>query len=87
MSMRQLITAVSQGLTGLVASGPGLNPPADVTAVGDLLAEIGLRGDPETALRRFQERVGLPADGVAGPRTVHLLVGYAREARDLRVFA
>ena len=37
-------------------------------------------------LRRFQTWVGLRADGVAGPRTVHLLARYAREARELRGF-
>jgi hypothetical protein len=30
--------------------------------------------------------VGLEPDGEAGPRTVHLLVRYAKEARDLRRF-
>jgi murein L,D-transpeptidase YcbB/YkuD len=32
----------------------------------------------------LQARTGLAADGVAGPRTVHLLARYAEEARDLR---
>jgi hypothetical protein len=30
--------------------------------------------------------VGLDVDGVAGPRTVHLLARYAKEARELRRF-
>jgi murein L,D-transpeptidase YcbB/YkuD len=42
--------------------------------------------DLEGAVRGFQERVGLTADGVAGPRTVHLLARYAEEAREIRRF-
>jgi len=42
--------------------------------------------DLEAAVRAFQERVGLSVDGVAGPRTVHLLARYARDARDLTRF-
>ncbi|WP_344933363.1 peptidoglycan-binding domain-containing protein [Actinoplanes nipponensis] len=38
------------------------------------------------AVRGFQARVGLDPDGVAGPRTVHLLARYAKEARELRRF-
>ena len=38
----------------------------------------------ESAVRGFQARVGLPADGVAGPETVHALARCAREARELR---
>jgi murein L,D-transpeptidase YcbB/YkuD len=43
-------------------------------------------GDAEVAraLRRFQVRAGLVRDGVAGPRTVHLLARYAAELRDVR---
>jgi murein L,D-transpeptidase YcbB/YkuD len=40
--------------------------------------------DLVAAVRRFQDRAGLLVDGVAGPRTVHLLARYAGEARELR---
>jgi murein L,D-transpeptidase YcbB/YkuD len=43
--------------------------------------------DLDAAIRRFQGRVGLAVDGIAGPRTVHALARYAEEARDLRVLA
>jgi murein L,D-transpeptidase YcbB/YkuD len=56
----------------------------------DLLVEIGMlpHGASEAAanaaLQRFQARVGLTVDGVAGPMTCRALARYAREARELR---
>lgn len=60
---------------------PGMESEA-ITALRNRLAAIGFdAGEPETAetlydahlaeqVARFQERAGLPADGVAGPKTV-----------------
>jgi murein L,D-transpeptidase YcbB/YkuD len=67
---------------------PDHNRTASVRA---LFADMGVRvgataADFEAVLRRFHAWVGLPVDGVAGPRTVHLLARYAREARELRGF-
>jgi hypothetical protein len=64
-------------------------PPADPEVVRSLLAEVGMpvgEGESlELTVRAFQERVGLDADGVAGPRTVHLLARYAKEIRELNL--
>jgi hypothetical protein len=61
-------------------------PSADPSSVRGLLEDLGL--PPGSALvpavRAFQARTGLKPDGIAGPRTVHLLARYAKEARELR---
>jgi hypothetical protein len=90
MSVRQMFTTVGAALTGLVDAGGTGNPPAEPDTVRRLLADLGLpAGDGSAAglaaaVRRFQERAGLTPDGIAGPRTVHHLARYARQARDLR---
>jgi hypothetical protein len=65
-------------------------PPADPVILRSLLSEVGIpAGDAEDdlaeAVRTFQRRTGLDVDGVAGPRTVHLLARYAKEIRELRL--
>ena len=40
--------------------------------------------DLTEGVRAFQTRIGLEPDGVADARTVHHLVRYAHEARELR---
>ena len=67
-------------------------PPAYPAALRELLAELGVHAgaseaDLAAAVRGFQQRAGLRADGQAGPRTVHLLVRYATEAREVRRFS
>jgi murein L,D-transpeptidase YcbB/YkuD len=64
-------------------------PPAAPASVRELLADIGMipahgPSDLDAALRRFQASCGLDADGVAGPKTVHLLARCAAEGRELR---
>src|SRR5690348_6542279 len=92
MSIVRVLNAVGTALAGAVGAAGAAAPSADPAAVRALLVEIGLM-PAETgidddaaltrALRRFQARAGLVTDGVAGPRTVHLLARYAGEARDL----
>jgi peptidoglycan hydrolase-like protein with peptidoglycan-binding domain len=55
-------------------------PPADPASVRTLLTEVGVPpGESlEDAVRTFQEGAGLEPDGVAGPRTVHLLARCAQ---------
>ncbi|MEV6487742.1 peptidoglycan-binding domain-containing protein [Actinoplanes sp. NPDC051633] len=82
---------VGTAMGGLIGWSDDDGPGADPAALRALFADLGLRIGPEPAdleavIRAFQSRVGLRPDGVAGPRTVHTLVRYAREARDLRVF-
>ena len=88
MSPRDMVGAVGAAVGGVLgwAAEP---PPADPPTVRDLFADIGVHPGPEAAdldatVRAFQAWVGLTPDGVAGPRTVHALVRYAREARHLR---
>lgn len=90
MSARGMLGLVGTAVGGLIGWSDDA-PAADPASLRALLADLGLAvgpADPElvTAVRRFQARVGLTADGVAGPRTVHLLARYAEEARDLRSF-
>jgi murein L,D-transpeptidase YcbB/YkuD len=90
MSVRRTIGVVGAVLAGTVSASGSSAPPADPGTVRALLVDIGMlpRGAAEAAanaaLRRFQARVGLPVDGVAGPMTCRALVHYAREARELR---
>jgi len=88
MSVREVVTVVGTAVGGLIGWSGRAVPPADPASVRALFADLGVRvgpGELEAVLRRFQARVGLRVDGVAGPRTVHLLARYAGEARDLRL--
>jgi len=89
MSARGVFTVVGTAVGGLIGWSDDEVPSADPASVRALFADMGVRvgataAEFEAALRRFQAWVGLPVDGVAGPRTVHLLARYAREARELR---
>ncbi|MEV6600960.1 peptidoglycan-binding domain-containing protein [Actinoplanes sp. NPDC051346] len=91
MSARGMLSVVGTAVGGLIGWTDGPAPAADPAAVRELFALLGLtvgEGDDAlaTAVRRFQTRLGLDPDGVAGPRTVHLLARYAKEARELRRF-
>jgi hypothetical protein len=91
MSARGMLSVVGTAVGGLIGWTDGPAPAADPASVRALFADLGLTVGPSdqeltAALRRFQGRVGLEPDGVAGPRTVHLLAGYAKEARELRYF-
>jgi murein L,D-transpeptidase YcbB/YkuD len=94
MSIRQAFSvvgaAVGTALAGTVGAAGDAAPPADPDVVRELLIEIGMAPatsspvDLDRALRRFQLRSGLTADGIAGPRTVHALARYAADVRELR---
>ncbi|GGM29479.1 peptidoglycan-binding protein [Dactylosporangium sucinum] len=90
MTVHRIFRVVGAALAGAVNATDEAVPPADPREVRALLAEVGLLrpgafdAQVSQALRRFQARAGLPVDGVAGPRTVHALTRYAREARHLR---
>ena len=91
MSARGMLTVVGTAVGGIIGWSDDEVPSADPASVRALFADLGIRvgataADLEAVLRRFQAWVGLPADGVAGPRTVHQLARYAREARELRDF-
>ncbi|MEV4640943.1 peptidoglycan-binding protein [Actinoplanes sp. NPDC049548] len=91
MSARGMLSVVGTAVGGLIGWTQDAAPAADPAAVRELFAQLGMavgEGDQAltTAVRRFQARVGLDTDGVAGPRTVHLLARYAKEARELRRF-
>jgi hypothetical protein len=91
MTARGMLSAVGTVMGGLIGLTDGEIPSADPDAVRELFGDLGMRlgrdaADLDSAVRRFQLRVGLTVDGVAGPRTVHLLARYAEEARDLRGF-
>lgn len=88
MSARRMLSLVGTAVGGLIGwSDPP--PSADPSSLRALLADLGVRvgaGDEAlaVALREFQARAGLLPDGIAGPRTVHVLSRYAKEVRDLR---
>lgn len=89
MSARGMLSVVGTAVGGLIGWSE-TPPPADPVIVRSLLAEVGIAAgatDEELseALRAFQRRTGLDADGVAGPRTTHLLARYAKEIRELRL--
>ena len=87
MSARSMLSVVSTAVGGLIGwSEPA--PPAEAAVLRVLFADLGARigpaeADLAEAVRCFQQRTGLTADGQAGPRTVHLLARYAAEAREL----
>jgi peptidoglycan hydrolase-like protein with peptidoglycan-binding domain len=58
-------------------------PPVDPATLRALLTDVGAPPgeDLAAAVRAFQARTGLEPDGIAGPRTVHLLVRYASQLR------
>ncbi|GAA3919070.1 peptidoglycan-binding protein [Actinoplanes auranticolor] len=90
MSARGMLGLVGTAVGGLIGWGEKV-PAADPAALRGLFADLGLAAGPAeedlaTAVRGFQARVGLDPDGVAGPRTVHLLARYAKEARELHRF-
>jgi murein L,D-transpeptidase YcbB/YkuD len=88
MTARMMFGTVGAAFGGLLGwFSPG-DTEADPRAVRRLLVDLGVRVHDESAdlgpaVRRFQREAGLLDDGVAGPRTVHLLARYAAEARDL----
>lgn len=88
MSARGLLTTVGTAVGGLIG-WPERQPEADPASVRRLLEDLGWSGGSDDralaeAVGAFQRRVGLEPDGVAGPKTVHHLVRYANEARELR---
>ena len=86
MSARGMLSVVGTAVGGLIGWGE-TPPPADPAIVRALLTEVGVPAGAslDDAVRAFQERAGLEPDGVAGPRTVHLLARYAKEIRELRL--
>jgi peptidoglycan hydrolase-like protein with peptidoglycan-binding domain len=89
MSARGMLNVVGTAVGGLIGWSEA-PPPADPECLRILLTDLGRQpGGTEAelteAVRAFQSRTGLHPDGVAGPRTVHLLARYAQEARDLRL--
>jgi len=90
MSARGMLGLVGSAVGGLIGWGDQV-PAADPASLRAPLGDLGIaagRADEDltTAVRVFQARVGLDPDGVAGPRTVHLLARYAKEARELHRF-
>ncbi|MDP9794105.1 murein L,D-transpeptidase YcbB/YkuD [Catenuloplanes nepalensis] len=85
MTVTKTINALARALSGIVDATA--NPPADDRTVRRLLEALRVGtgdGSPDAmtrAVRRFQAAVGLPTDGVAGPRTVHMMVLTLRQAR------
>jgi peptidoglycan hydrolase-like protein with peptidoglycan-binding domain len=91
MTAHTILTAVGGLLGGLIGYTGDPMPSADPAALRPLLADLGATvgadaAELDTAIRHFQQQVGLRVDGVAGPRTVHQLARYAGEARNLRSF-
>ncbi|MEV6635317.1 peptidoglycan-binding domain-containing protein [Actinoplanes sp. NPDC051470] len=76
---------------GLIGWTADPAPSADPASLRALFDDLGVPVAPgaaalEAEVRTFQAHVGLAADGVAGPQTVHALARYAEEARDLRIW-
>ena len=91
MSARGMLGVVGTAVGGLIGWSDDDGPGADPRSLRELFGDLGVRvgtgaAELEAVVRRFQARVGLRVDGVAGPRTVHLLARYAKEARELRGF-
>jgi peptidoglycan hydrolase-like protein with peptidoglycan-binding domain len=85
MSARGILSVVGTAVGGLIGWTDEAPPAADPRSLRELFADLGMQvgDDLEAAVRGFQARAGLLVDGVAGPRTVHLLARYAKEAREL----
>ncbi|BBH70501.1 hypothetical protein ACTI_71860 [Actinoplanes sp. OR16] len=86
MSARGMLTVVGTAVGGLIGWG-GRTPPADPATLRELFTDMGVTIGPDDAelaeaVRYFQRRTGLEADGEAGPATVHLMARYAAEARE-----
>ena len=88
MSARGVLRVVGTAVGGLIGWTDEAPPAADPASLRRLFADLGMTDDEDldSAVRRFQACAGLEVDGVAGPRTVHLLARYAKEARELRRF-
>ena len=87
MSARGMLSVVGTAVGGLIGWSDEAAPAADPAALRALFDDLAMPNqDLEAAVRAFQARVGLSVDGVAGPRTVHLLARYAKDARDLSRF-
>lgn len=89
MSAKGMLEVVGTAVGGLIGWTDDPGPGADPGALRELFADLGVdtgvdAAGLESAVRRFQARAGLRTDGIAGPATVHALVRYAEEARDLR---
>jgi hypothetical protein len=84
MSARGVLSVVGTAVGGLIG-WTEMPPAADPVTVRALLQDLGMPSgaDLGDGVRAFQARTGLRTDGVAGPRTVHLLARYAKEAREL----
>jgi hypothetical protein len=84
MSARGMLSVVGTAVGGLIG-WTDESPAAEPSVVRGLLEDLGLPPGSDLAggVRAFQARTGLKADGIAGPRTVHLLVRYAKKAREL----
>jgi hypothetical protein len=84
MSARGVLSVVGTAVGGLIG-WTDESPAAEPAVVRRLLEDLGLPpgADLGGGVRAFQARTGLKTDGVAGPRTVHLLARYATEAREL----
>ncbi|MFI1990326.1 peptidoglycan-binding protein [Actinoplanes sp. NPDC020271] len=90
MTARGVLTVVGNAVGGLIGWSE-TTPTADPASLRALFAGFGVQVGPDSAdlveaVRAFQIRLGLPADGEAGPQTVHLLARYAAEARELTEF-
>ncbi|GAA2510734.1 peptidoglycan-binding protein [Winogradskya humida] len=91
MSARGMLSVVGTAVGGLIGWSDEPAPTADPGSLREHFAALRTHVGPAdedltTAVRQFQSHVGLEADGVAGPRTVHLLTRYAKEAREIRRF-
>ncbi len=92
MSAREMLGLVGSVVGGVIGWSTEAPPAADPADLRGLLTDLGLpagsRDEQVTAaVCAFQQRVGLPIDGVAGPRTVHLLARHAKHARELDLTA
>jgi hypothetical protein len=84
MSARGVLSVVGTAVGGLIG-WTAMPPAAEPSVVRRLLEDLGVPAgaDVVEGVGAFQARTGLRTDGIAGPRTVHLLSRYAKEAREL----